>query len=1236
MRPLKYHSRIKILLLTITVLFCISFASMNVAAADCAITIDACCNITSAETYTVTQNLSEEQAGMGVCIDIQASDVVLDCQSYWLNGNSSVNYTNAIWSQNYNNIAIKNCNIKNYTDGIYLQNSNNSNITNNSIKDATGLSIIDHGPAVGSGLGIYLESCNNNNISGNALINDLNYGIYLNFSSNNTFTFNTAEGPNDYGFYINYSSGNNLTNNTSNNGINNIYVDFSSNNNIINNTATGGNGAGIQLMYGSNNRILNNTIYNTGLGIGLSFSSDNNVVAGNNINSSVSGFSVSSSSYNNLTNNIINGSTANGIDVEDSYNNIFTSNIINDSSFNGLFIYSSSAYNNFTNNYIVGNSLFTGISISSAAYNNFTNNTAVSNQYGIRLTSSSSSNSFTNNIAVNNSKYGIYLQSSSNSNNFTNNTASNNTQWDIYITGAPNNLFSSQIVASYPTSINFTYAGSISLKGVTSLPSDPEGYANISKYVNATNQSANSWLYLNVSYNASQVGLARNESTIKIYSNDGSNWYNISGSGVDTVSKYAYANITNFTNNIFSALIDQPQYTVLVMFQIHGEEGYETTIANWDDFYNNYTIDIYDSTVSYTSLSSSVANLMNNTNRNNARDSFDNSYKITWMPITYGPLEFNTNVRNDGIPTNITTYYDALTSNWASDIINYNDSIEWHPHLTSYDDIDNNAHNSWNQVPSTFYPSFNATFQASAEEVLNHYLIDRNFWPSMVTAGWLGETTDYSNWLEQWIPFDASNGAPVVNVPIADPRNNDYNWSIAPSNYSVYHPSSTNYQTSGNMNRTIAETKGPCPLTAASIDKAFNTSIQTQNSSFISCYFHVGDSLTPFTDYVNLTLTRLQNASNYYGIRFKFVDGKEGFQDMLGYIDTTAPNITITRNRNIININSSESLFQPQPYAAVKFANGTYARLNLTVNGSDSWYYNISGITSLFNITVGANDIHGNPGTANISITDMTPPQITAISATNITTNSATINWLTDENADSTVDYGTTTALGSAKNSATLTMSHNITLTAGINAVTLYYYNITSCDVYGTCNTTGPENFTTREAIPPSPGGSPGGGGPTAPTSEAIGGIIAGTSTDVTLGFGSTASFMSNGQQHNIRVSGIFDSTVEITISSNPIKATFKVNDVKQFDTDSNGINDLEITLLSKTDSLVDLRIEVLSEIPTPETTPAIPAGTPPAITPPTTTPTTLLSQGSLKTLALIFIAIFLAYIFLRKHRHKR
>lgn len=91
---------------------------------------------------------------------------------------------------------------------------------------------------------------------------------------------------------------------------------------------------------------------------------------------------------------------------------------------------------------------------------------------------------------------------------------------------------------------------------------------------------------------------------------------------------------------------------------------------------------------------------------------------------------------------------------------------------------------------------------------------------------------------------------------------------------------------------------------------------------------------------------------------------------------------------------------------------------------------------------------------------DSQEPQIYNI--TNETTNeTATINWTTNEQANSTITYGTTTELLDGSNSSSsLNTQHTIAIHTLSNG-TLYHYNITSCDYYGNCNSTGPYTFTT-------------------------------------------------------------------------------------------------------------------------------------------------------------------------------
>jgi len=114
-----------------------------------------------------------------------------------------------------------------------------------------------------------------------------------------------------------------------------------------------------------------------------------------------------------------------------------------------------------------------------------------------------------------------------------------------------------------------------------------------------------------------------------------------------------------------------------------------------------------------------------------------------------------------------------------------------------------------------------------------------------------------------------------------------------------------------------------------------------------------------------------------------------------------------------------------------------------------------------------------------ISVVDNIPPNITTI-ASSVTSSSATITWNTNELANSTVYYGITTATTSTLGLASLTTSHSITLSS-LSSSTLYYYNVSSCDNAGNCNTSSQYNFTTSAA-----GGGGGGGGTGAVVKEKI------------------------------------------------------------------------------------------------------------------------------------------------------
>jgi hypothetical protein len=85
------------------------------------------------------------------------------------------------------------------------------------------------------------------------------------------------------------------------------------------------------------------------------------------------------------------------------------------------------------------------------------------------------------------------------------------------------------------------------LKSVETPPADPGGKRNISKYVNVTEVTAESWIFMNVSYEDGDLS-GVDENTLRMWQHNGTDWTEVPGTnGVNTAENYVYANITEFS-----------------------------------------------------------------------------------------------------------------------------------------------------------------------------------------------------------------------------------------------------------------------------------------------------------------------------------------------------------------------------------------------------------------------------------------------------------------------------------------------------------------------------------------------------------------------------------------------------------------------------------------------------------------------------------------------------------------
>lgn len=95
---------------------------------------------------------------------------------------------------------------------------------------------------------------------------------------------------------------------------------------------------------------------------------------------------------------------------------------------------------------------------------------------------------------------------------------------------------------------------------------------------------------------------------------------------------------------------------------------------------------------------------------------------------------------------------------------------------------------------------------------------------------------------------------------------------------------------------------------------------------------------------------------------------------------------------------------------------------------------------------------------------DGTPPVITSVVSGGVNHNSATITWTTDEDSDSTVEYGPNTFYGITAADGTLTKQHSVVLT-NLAQATTFHFRVKSKDASGNLATGADTTFITSYSI---------------------------------------------------------------------------------------------------------------------------------------------------------------------------
>ncbi|MEQ1877754.1 MAG: hypothetical protein ABL958_14010, partial [Bdellovibrionia bacterium] len=347
--------------------------------------------------------------------------------------------------------------------------------------------------------------------------------------------------------------------------------------------------------------------------------------------------------------------------------------------------------------------------------------------------------------------------------------------------------------------------------------------------------------------------------------------------------------------------------------------------------------------------------------RNEMLDSFGGGWVFNWHCLDHVDFDYNPRRRDIGYHNIHDHYTEMLSRNQ-----DLPDAIHWHFHpMSTYHE----AHRC-----ATSYEN-----SPHLHQVLCRRILERNWFPKVFRAGFQAERPDSHWFLEQFIPFDISNMALDDNseldntIDFRNGRSGD--WRLAPSDWSVYHPSHDNYQVPGNCRRWIGRALNVLNRVATidqkEMDKAFRRASDNK-PTLVGIASHDFRDLGQEVQYLRKLISESQK--KYPNVRFKFSEGVEAFRSVvwpegvkadplkleLKFVPATQDDVAS------LQINTLKGkVFGPQPYLAIETKSRRFIHDNLDFSPSlDKWFYAFHAdslpIEDVRRVGIAANDQYGN------------------------------------------------------------------------------------------------------------------------------------------------------------------------------------------------------------------------------------------------------------------------------------
>lgn len=371
---------------------------------------------------------------------------------------------------------------------------------------------------------------------------------------------------------------------------------------------------------------------------------------------------------------------------------------------------------------------------------------------------------------------------------------------------------------------------------------------------------------------------------------------------------------------------------------------------------------------SWSELDEMLYRIMRKEYRNSLSDSFGNGWIYNWHILDHVGFVTNERRRDLGY-LNVFNHYEQILKETDSS----QDELHWHFHPVSFF---REAH-----IPATSYE--NSFYEL--HQVMCRRLIEKHWFPRINRAGFHTVRPDSNFFLEQWIPFDASNQSmPEETEQVQkDAINGRFgDWKGAPSDWSVYHPDLYDWRKPGNLKRVIAKCLNLKTrfrnISEEELAIAFSKAKRENSGVYVGVTNH---DFREMSVEIEAFYTQLTNvAKRFPDVKFKFSSAIDAFRNVLGYTQEEIQNNRIELKAQLIDqvlrvdVAAGE-LFGSQPYLALKSTTGTYWHDNLDFgrHGKEFFYTfdrNTIGLGALNRIAIAGNDKYGNTSIVEIEFAD--------------------------------------------------------------------------------------------------------------------------------------------------------------------------------------------------------------------------------------------------------------------------